>query len=295
MPLVPAICTQCKGHLNVDPSQEAAVCPHCKTPFITEKAINYYNTTNVTNIGSLHADVVQISDTHSVDNRVKSGETFIKLNEYDKAYGIFKTLIEDCPYDYRPWLGIIKVLSLNFTNTDISRAQLTKIENYYAKAKVVADPNGLNVMASLCDPYINNVDQKLKTLSANVSATIQRKVQENHNVIATYNAQVAEIEGKFKSSETAISVFDTVLIVLGIAATVLMFWFNGFWTGVLTLVAAFVVFCISSSITESMLEKKRRDMNIALTAKTQERTVHDGKFKLEMDELNNLYNKATQA
>ena len=40
MPLVPARCTCCGAALTLDPSQEAAVCPYCNTPFIVEKAIN---------------------------------------------------------------------------------------------------------------------------------------------------------------------------------------------------------------------------------------------------------------
>ena len=47
--LVKAVCTQCGGKLDVDPSQEAAVCPYCGTPFIVEKAITMYNTINVNN------------------------------------------------------------------------------------------------------------------------------------------------------------------------------------------------------------------------------------------------------
>ena len=45
--LVPAVCTQCGGQLEVDPDQQAAVCPYCNTPFIVEKAINHYNVTHV--------------------------------------------------------------------------------------------------------------------------------------------------------------------------------------------------------------------------------------------------------
>ena len=41
--LVPAICTQCGAHLEVDPSQEAAVCKYCNTPFIVEKAVQNYS------------------------------------------------------------------------------------------------------------------------------------------------------------------------------------------------------------------------------------------------------------
>ncbi len=47
--LVPATCTQCGAALQVDPDREAAVCPYCGTPYIVEKAIQYYNTVHVHN------------------------------------------------------------------------------------------------------------------------------------------------------------------------------------------------------------------------------------------------------
>lgn len=40
MDLVMAICPQCGKELEVDRSQEAAVCTYCKTPFVVDKAIN---------------------------------------------------------------------------------------------------------------------------------------------------------------------------------------------------------------------------------------------------------------
>jgi len=49
MPLTPAKCTQCNAGLRVDPAKDAAICEHCGTPFIVEKAINHYsNTYNIT-------------------------------------------------------------------------------------------------------------------------------------------------------------------------------------------------------------------------------------------------------
>lgn len=59
MPIVPAICTQCGAQLDVDDSKEAAVCPYCNTAFIVEKAINNYHNTYVTNIGSIHANILK--------------------------------------------------------------------------------------------------------------------------------------------------------------------------------------------------------------------------------------------
>lgn len=41
--LVPAQCTNCGGELTVDPTQDAAVCKYCGTPFIVSKAVQNYN------------------------------------------------------------------------------------------------------------------------------------------------------------------------------------------------------------------------------------------------------------
>ncbi|MCR5511362.1 MAG: zinc ribbon domain-containing protein [Lachnospiraceae bacterium] len=41
--MVPALCTQCGGTVEVNKDDETAVCPFCGTSFIVEKAINNYN------------------------------------------------------------------------------------------------------------------------------------------------------------------------------------------------------------------------------------------------------------
>lgn len=46
MPLVPAKCTNCGAILTIDSSKDAAICEYCKTPFVTEKAINNYSIQN---------------------------------------------------------------------------------------------------------------------------------------------------------------------------------------------------------------------------------------------------------
>ena len=46
MPIVPALCTQCGAAVEVNDAQDAAICPHCRTPFIVEKAIHHYHTTH---------------------------------------------------------------------------------------------------------------------------------------------------------------------------------------------------------------------------------------------------------
>ena len=70
MPLSKAICTSCGGALEVDSAKEAAICPHCGTPYIVEKAIQQYNTT-------IQAGVVNVFG--KSDYEVRAG----KLEKYN--------------------------------------------------------------------------------------------------------------------------------------------------------------------------------------------------------------------
>jgi hypothetical protein len=62
MPLVPAICTQCGAQIEVDNTHEAGICKHCGTAFVTEKAINNYNTHVINNNNFAGANVVILNE-----------------------------------------------------------------------------------------------------------------------------------------------------------------------------------------------------------------------------------------
>ena len=74
MPLVQAKCTNCGANLEVDNTKDAAICPSCGTPFIVEKAINNYNTTN-----NIRADVVNVYGGNGADYVIRAG-TLLKYN-----------------------------------------------------------------------------------------------------------------------------------------------------------------------------------------------------------------------
>ena len=63
--LVPAVCTQCGAQLEVDPSQEAAICRYCGTPFIVDKAIQNYT---IQHAKIEHADTVNIDMKGAADS-----------------------------------------------------------------------------------------------------------------------------------------------------------------------------------------------------------------------------------
>lgn len=192
MPLVPAICTQCGARLEVDPNCEAAICKYCNTPFITEKAINNYNTTYVTNIGHLHADVVHINDDSSRDSRVKSGETFLKFNDYTSAEEVFSKLTKECPYDYRGWWGLVRVYSRKFTDFSIGRPELSKMKSMYDKACTVATPQEKSAMNAEYKPYSAQLERRL---SERLNDTRQRMQQESYE----FEAQKRNLESRINA------------------------------------------------------------------------------------------------
>lgn len=192
MPLVPAICTQCGARLEVDPNCEAAICKYCNTPFITEKAINNYNTTYVTNIGHLHADVVHINDDSSRDSRVKSGETFLKFNDYTSAEEVFSKLTRECPYDYRGWWGLVRVYSRKFTDFSIGRPELSNMKSMYDKACTVATPQEKSAMDAEYKPYSAQLDRRL---SERLNDTRQRMQQESYE----FEAQKRNLESRINA------------------------------------------------------------------------------------------------
>ena len=74
MPIIPAKCTNCGATLEVDNTKDAAICPHCGSAFIVEKAINNYNTTN-----HISADTVNIYGGNGADFVIRAG-TLEKYN-----------------------------------------------------------------------------------------------------------------------------------------------------------------------------------------------------------------------
>ncbi len=62
MPFVRAQCTNCGAHLEVDSSNEAAICPFCHTPYIVEKAINLFQTNIVANGATINVTGILDAD-----------------------------------------------------------------------------------------------------------------------------------------------------------------------------------------------------------------------------------------
>ena len=296
MTLVPAICTQCGSKLEVDPSREAAVCPYCKTPFITQKAINHYNTTNVTNIGSVHADVLNMTDDNSRDNRVKSGETFITFNDYVSAEKIFGDLTKDCPYDYRGWWGLIRVYSVDFSDMTIDGEKLSSIAQLYQKAIAVASIDEQKAIEPQYEAYYNSVREKLDALLLDTQTKIKNLETEFNRYKRDHEDQINHIsEQKKKIMSPSVVLAIVILVIVGITVVCGMIE-SGFGVGIL----AFFLFGAIGKGIHSLIgrlidipsDRARKEMDAKIAKLTKELSDYTNKYTEEINRLNTIIQKA---
>lgn len=92
---VPATCTKCGAALDVDPSQEAAVCPYCDTPYIVEKAIQQYN---IQNAHIDHVDHVTVDLKGSVDSVLGFASEQMKYGREERARERKEKLMNDANF-----------------------------------------------------------------------------------------------------------------------------------------------------------------------------------------------------
>ena len=94
MPLVAAKCTQCGANIEVNPSHDAGICPHCGTAYVTEKVIKNYITNNNLNVGAVNIDKVNVSVPDHIEKVVKSYSAYMKKKEYEKADQLIRDELE---------------------------------------------------------------------------------------------------------------------------------------------------------------------------------------------------------
>ena len=296
MTLVPAICTQCGSKLEVDPSREAAVCPYCKTPFITQKAINHYSTTNVTNIDRFHAEVVNMTDDSSRDNRVKAGETFISLNDYVSAEKIFGDLTKDCPYDYRGWWGLIRVYSVDFSDMTIDGEKLSSIAQFYQNAIAVASIDEQKAIEPQYEAYYNSVREKLDALLLDTQTKIKNLETEFNRYKRDHEDQINHIsEQKKKIMSPSVVLAIVILVIVGISAVCGTIE-SGLGVGILV----FIVFGAIGKGIHSLIgplinipsDRAREKMDAKIAKLTKELRDYTNKYTEEINRLNTIIQKA---
>lgn len=182
MPLVAAKCTQCGANLQIDSSKDAAICPNCNTPFVTEKAITNYKTYYEYKIEK--ADV-HIHDEKSVETRLKNAEIFFKKhNNIDKAYELFHSVANDAPGDYRGWWGLVRVKTNDFDSPEISRKETDDIKYYANCAFNVAPSDMLDKLEQTWRTYNQQVYKFHSKLSLDKEEWVNQLLTAQANILS---------------------------------------------------------------------------------------------------------------
>ncbi len=92
MGFIPAKCTQCGAEIEVDNTKEAGICKYCGTAFITEKAINNYNTYITNNYNGANINIIKQGNPDYQCPKCKSEDIkALKILEKKPAYESYKT------------------------------------------------------------------------------------------------------------------------------------------------------------------------------------------------------------
>lgn len=106
MTLVSAKCTNCGAILQVNKAQDAAICQHCGSAFIVEKAINNFHVTNHISADTVHihsspaefeirAGVLEKYHGSSTEVTIPSGVQIIGHHAFTDCYGLTSVVIPE--------------------------------------------------------------------------------------------------------------------------------------------------------------------------------------------------------
>ncbi len=218
MPLVPAKCTQCGANLQIDPANEATICPSCNTPFITEKAINNYNTTNVTNIGNIHADTLVLQEESKYIQMIKGVEALISLKKYEHAECDALNLIEEYPNKSKSYLLYVKAYTENYTHMDSYKDD--EMTEYLDCALNVATDEEKDEVTSEIKKYKKFIQQQKEEQDAQWKYWTN-KLEVAQNSIKEEEQRIKNREKKYnRKFITIYCVIMTLIIILGIVCSI---------------------------------------------------------------------------
>ena len=152
MALVAAKCTNCGANLQIEHTKDAGICLHCDTAFITEKAINNYNITNVNYNTQNIIKNIYGREKPEADEYVKNGDVFMGLGDLKLAKEQYELAIKSDPANWRVWFSMAKHVA-SFAKTEHYKT----VKNYLEKAKAFAPPEDLQTIENFARIHLHNL------------------------------------------------------------------------------------------------------------------------------------------
>ena len=216
MPLVKAVCTNCGGSLDVDSSQKAAICPHCKQAYVVEEAINNYTT----HVEHLHAENVTINDDRTAAARLEAGEANLKLKHWPEAEKVFIEVCDLTPQDYRGWWGRIRAVTQEFTADLFHGDEIAALNDLFNSVSTFLNGPEKAEIVQTFDSYIGRVTE----INRRSEDLLSRKAEDLRGKIKELEDEKSRIQdhlGKGKDWDlrdgTALGLILRLMLIVGIA------------------------------------------------------------------------------
>lgn len=192
MPLVKAVCTNCGGSLDVDSSQKAAICPHCKQAYIVEEAINNYTT----HVEHLYADNVTINDDRTAAARLEAGEANLKLRHWPEAEKVFIEVCDLTPQDYRGWWGRIRAITHEFTADLFHGDEIAALNNLFNSVSTFLNGPEKSEVDQTFDSYIRRVTE----INSKIQDTLNSRIEELRSQIKGLKEETDKLENTIRKN-----------------------------------------------------------------------------------------------
>ncbi len=171
-------CESCGAMLELREDMESGFCTYCGTSYSIERE----------HAGSGDVSVL-----------VKAGDTFIKIGDYRSARQKFEEVTRNYPYDYRGWWGLIKVITKNLTDTDISKAQLIETKDLFRNVCATAGSADKEKICQQYEAYDACVRKRLEALGKNARNSLEELNKNSEKRRAEIDREIKALQEKYKS------------------------------------------------------------------------------------------------
>lgn len=207
MPFVQGKCENCGGILVVDPDQKAANCPFCGVAYVVQDSINYYNTT--INVGTMHAEVVNVSDESTSEGRLKAAAAFMKLEQYNDAENEYRTVTKLTPQNHLGWLGIIEARTHNYTRRIKSAGEIDILRKLTVPVIKLAPAGTGKQLIRKFEEYISNEEKKNADDRVQFDKDLKQYKSQTAPVLDKILVQRGNLTNSMTQNAQAISSFES--------------------------------------------------------------------------------------
>lgn len=286
MPLVQAKCENCGGALQVDNSRKAAICPWCNTPYVVQDAINNY----ITNIGTLHADVVNVNNDASAKARLDAAEAFMQLQKYVDAKNAFAEVCELTPQDYRGWWGQIRAISSGSIRNTPTKSLLNELTSLYKSALTFAPEQEKNLL----ERQFNDLYQPLLICNTQRCYTLKKEIaqldEQHTKLTSSINALQNQDYSYLPPVSGGLSGFVAVMLLIGIIVALVKSSWGIFFLSWIPLLLVVVYEAVIYPVCNSSTSNERAKVHTEINKLTSQRGEVIGKKVKATRELERLSN-----